>query len=50
MIAHSVNRVYLQRANRSGLLHLLAYAQAHHHSAAWIPAITLLLQRGGHYA
>jgi hypothetical protein len=36
-------RVY----RKTGLLFLLTYATLHTHSRRWIPAITLLLRKGG---
>jgi hypothetical protein len=41
-IPYPVKPVHEQFAN---LLSLLAYAQAHDHSAAWVPALLKILER-----
>jgi hypothetical protein len=42
ILPHAASPVYSQIAN---LLGLLAYAQRHSHSAAWIPALLRILER-----
>jgi hypothetical protein len=44
IIPYRCKTVYPQIAN---LINLLAYAQQHRHSAAWIPAILTILARKG---